>query len=280
MPDTYTPFLNLCQPEVGGSIDTWGQKLNQDWNLVDKAAEALDGRVSEAVARADKGVNDAAAAKAAADKAEADAQKAQARADAAYEAATQGGGSAAAAMAAAQKAQQTADQAVRDAATAQSTANTANGTANTANATANSAISQLGNKVNKSGDTMTGSLGVQGQISATGNVIAYASDVRLKTDIKPLEGYEDRIMALNPVTFGWNEIGQRLLGHDAAYRENGFIAQEVKEVFPQAAMLNPTMVIPDLGEHPLTVKKDEMIADMLAQIQSLTKRLRALEDGK
>lgn len=280
MPDTYTPYLNLCQPEVGGSIDTWGQKLNQDWNLVDKAAEALDGRVSEAVARADKGVNDAAAAKAAADKAEADAIAAKKRADEAYDAATQGGGSAAAAMAAAQKAQQTADQAVRDAAAAQGTANTANGTANTANANATSALNQVGAKVNRSGDTMTGNLGVQGQISATGNVIAYASDVRLKTDIKPLEGFEDRIMALNPVSFAWNEIGRKLLGHDADYRENGFIAQDVQKIMPQAAMLNPTMVIPELGEHPLTVKKDEMIADMLAQIQSLTKRLRALEDAK
>lgn len=280
MPDTFTPYLGLCQPEVGGSIDTWGQKTNNDWSLLDEKAEAVDKKLSETTQRADLGVNNAALAQAAADKAEADAQKAQARADAAYDLAVNGGGEAGAAMKAAQAAQARADDAWTRANNAQTTANTANTTANTANTNATSALNQLANKVNKSGDTMTGNLTVQGQIAATQNVVAYASDARLKTDVKPLEGFEDRIMALNPVRFGWNEAGQKLVHRDADWRENGFIAQEVQEVNPQAVMQNPTIKLPDSEEHPLTVKKDEMMADLVAQVQSLTKRLRALEGGK
>ena len=50
------------------------------------------------------------------------------------------------------------------------------------------------------------------------------SDARLKTDIKPMPGLET-IMKLNPVNFAWTANGQR---------EDGFLAQEVHKVAPQA----------------------------------------------
>ena len=36
MPDTYTPVLNLVQPEVGASRDTWGTKWNQNATILDQ----------------------------------------------------------------------------------------------------------------------------------------------------------------------------------------------------------------------------------------------------
>jgi hypothetical protein len=40
MPDTFTPNLNLTQPEIGGSADTWGTKLNANMATLDTAVAA------------------------------------------------------------------------------------------------------------------------------------------------------------------------------------------------------------------------------------------------
>lgn len=109
-----------------------------------------------------------------------------------------------------------------------------------------------------------------------GNVIAYWSDARLKKNIAPLDGYEERIMALRPVSFEWNDKGQELTHKKEGDRELGFIAQEVRDVDARFVAVNPTTNVE--GEDPyLTVKKDELIADLVAQVQALTRRLRDIE---
>lgn len=110
-----------------------------------------------------------------------------------------------------------------------------------------------------------------------GDVIAFWSDRRLKEEVQPLEGYEARIMGLRPVSFQWNERGQKLTGRAEGHREIGFIAQDVKAVSDQFVGENKTADAPE-GEDPyLTVKKDEMIADLVAMVQNLNQRLAKLE---
>lgn len=41
MPDSYTEVYNLIKPEIGGSIDTWGSKLNQNTDAIEAALLSL-----------------------------------------------------------------------------------------------------------------------------------------------------------------------------------------------------------------------------------------------
>jgi hypothetical protein len=110
-----------------------------------------------------------------------------------------------------------------------------------------------------------------------GNVVAYWSDERLKEKILPLDGYEERIMGLRPVSFAWNEKGRAINRKAPDEREIGFIAQEAQAVDARFVAENPT-ALDDDGNAYLTVKKDEMIADLVALVQSLNKRVRDLEE--
>ena len=114
------------------------------------------------------------------------------------------------------------------------------------------------------------------ELYAAGNVVAYYSDARLKQNVEALDGYEDRIMALRPVSFAWNEKGREVTGKKEGECELGFIAQEVQAVDPRMVAENIAAKDED-GNPYLTVKKDEMIADLVAMVQSLNKRLQELE---
>ena len=79
-----------------------------------------------------------------------------------------------------------------------------------------------------------------GQLSATGDVVAYSSDERLKENIKPIESAVDKIKQLKGVTFDWNEKSEEL-GFEPSTKTNdvGVIAQDVEAVFPQLVQLAP-----------------------------------------
>jgi hypothetical protein len=84
-------------------------------------------------------------------------------------------------------------------------------------------------------------------------------------------------MALRPVEFQWNEKGRSLTGKEEGRRETGFIAQEVQQIAPQFVAGNETSKDED-GNPYLTVRKDEMIADLVAMVQVLNARVRQLEN--
>ena len=94
-----------------------------------------------------------------------------------------------------------------------------------------------------------------GTLTATGEITAY-SDIRLKTDIQPLEnrGY------IKPVTYKKD-------GKDSI----GFIAQEVRELYPE-------LVIEDNTEDKyLSVNYAQYVAVLQAQIIELNNRVKQLE---
>lgn len=49
MADSYTPNYNFIRPEPGGSVDTWGLKLNSNWGDVDTILHAIQQNVDAVV---------------------------------------------------------------------------------------------------------------------------------------------------------------------------------------------------------------------------------------
>ena len=75
---------------------------------------------------------------------------------------------------------------------------------------------------------------VNGNIVATGEVTAYsASDLRLKTNIKPIMSAIDVINKLNPVQYNWNNKAKELNPLKTDSIEYGLIAQELEVVMPE-----------------------------------------------
>ena len=86
-------------------------------------------------------------------------------------------------------------------------------------------------------------------ISAVGNVTAYASDKRLKENIKEIPDAIEKIKKIRGVTFDWNDLSeQQGFTPDRKYDDVGVIAQEIQEVLPNVVTLAPFDIwIPDPG---------------------------------
>ena len=109
-------------------------------------------------------------------------------------------------------------------------------------------------------------------LSCSGDIIAFASDERLKTNFEPIENAVDKVSKLNGFTYNFNEIGEEL-GFDASLRHAGVSAQEVQAVLPEAVCPAPA------SDEYLTVKYDklvplliEAIKELKAEIEDLKKR--------
>ena len=104
-----------------------------------------------------------------------------------------------------------------------------------------------------------------GSITTTGAATAYntSSDRRLKEAIAPLTGALATVLALAPVQFGWKADGS--VGQ-------GFIAQDVINVVPQAVTGNP-----DDPEATMQMDHSKLVVWLVGACQELAARLAALE---
>ena len=133
----------------------------------------------------------------------------------------------------------------------------------------------------------TGGVKVTGQLSATGDVVAYSSDERLKENIKPIENAVDKIKQLNGVTFDWNEKSQEL-GFEPSTKTNdvGVIAQDVEAVFPQLVHLAPFDIGSDeegkatsrTGEDYKTVNYARLTAVLIEAVKEQQKQIDELKE--
>jgi hypothetical protein len=110
----------------------------------------------------------------------------------------------------------------------------------------------------------------RGEIYYNGAVLVYAtsSDYRLKTVIGAVTGHGERLDALEPVEYTWNSNG---------LRTRGFLAHKFQEVYEHSVSGGKDAV--DKNGNPvyqsMQASTPEVIADLVAEIQSLRQRLSA-----
>jgi Chaperone of endosialidase len=119
------------------------------------------------------------------------------------------------------------------------------------------------------GTTETGSISLSGTTAVLYNV---TSDYRLKTVIGAVSGSGERIDALEPVEYTWKSDGKRT---------RGFLAHKFQEVYADSVTGSKDAVDADgkPAYQGMQASTSEVIADLVSEIQSLRKRLAALEQA-
>lgn len=107
--------------------------------------------------------------------------------------------------------------------------------------------------------------------SFRGNITAYASDYRLKTNIKNISSPLKKLNKLNGVEFDWIEEAESLGFLPSQSHETGVIAQEVREVIPDAVVAAP------FDDNYLTVQKEKIIPLLIEAIKEQQKQIEELK---
>jgi hypothetical protein len=102
-------------------------------------------------------------------------------------------------------------------------------------------------------------------ISTSGTTYNTTSDIRLKTDINPIADATDKLMAMNPVSHRWKADPDA----DAVH---GFIAQEMKEIVPEAVGGE------DGGEEMMSMDYGRITPVLVAALQEAISKIETLEN--
>ena len=132
------------------------------------------------------------------------------------------------------------------------------------------------------GDARVYLSGQSGSGHFTGNVTAYASDERLKTNIKPVENALEKVCQLRGVEFDWvDNITSEYDFHPQTMHETGVLAQNVAEHIPDAvteAPMNANYTAKNGTDHQfLTVDKEKIIPVLIEAIKELKAEINMLK---
>ena len=103
------------------------------------------------------------------------------------------------------------------------------------------------------------------EVRSTGNVTAYYSDMRLKTDIQPIDGALSKVMTLNGFYFRPNQIAQDFGYEDKV--EVGVSAQDVQAIMPEIIAEAP------IDPEYMTVHYEKLAPLLIEAIKELKKEL-------
>ena len=103
-----------------------------------------------------------------------------------------------------------------------------------------------------------------------GDITAFASDERLKTNISPITDALFKVNSLNGFTYNFNEIAGEL-GFDTEIDYAGVSAQEVQKVLPEIVRPAP------IDDKYITVQYDKLTALLIEAVKELSDKVEKLE---
>ena len=111
------------------------------------------------------------------------------------------------------------------------------------------------------------------ELRCDGDIIAFVSDERLKTNIVGITNALDKVNSFNGFTYTFNETASEQGNQfDRSKRHVGVSAQEVQKVLPEAVKPAP------FNDEYLTVKYDKIVPLLIEAIKELSDKVSALED--
>jgi hypothetical protein len=121
-----------------------------------------------------------------------------------------------------------------------------------------------------------------GTLQVSGDMVAYASDGRLKINVKEITNALDRVEAIRGVEYDWvDDIEEKYGFYPTSKHEVGVIAQEIQKVLPEAVLTAPFngAYKQKYNEDPnfLTVKYDRIVPLLIEAIKELNAKIVNLE---
>jgi hypothetical protein len=108
-------------------------------------------------------------------------------------------------------------------------------------------------------------------LSVGGDITAFASDERLKTNIEPIDNALNKVCSVRGFTYNFNDIGESL-GFDKNIRYSGVSAQEIQSILPEAVVSAP------VNDKYLTVHYDKLVPLLIEAIKDLNRKVESLEE--
>lgn len=99
-------------------------------------------------------------------------------------------------------------------------------------------------------------------LTCYGDVIAFASDKRLKTNIKFIDNPLKKVLELSGFTYNLNDLAGSL-GYNTTINHVGVFAQDVEKVLPEAVAQAP------INSEYLTVKYEKLVPLLIEAIKEL-----------
>ena len=111
-------------------------------------------------------------------------------------------------------------------------------------------------------------------LSCGGNITAYSSDIRLKTEIHTIENAVAKVCMLKGFTYQWNDLAKEEMGFDTEERISGVSAQDVQNVLPEAVKPAPA------NDKYLTVQYEKLVPLLIESIKELKSEIDQLRHDK